>query len=144
MGSKATNELLEILASLNTYSELKEYTTKIAEDYPRMSFSKYINSKIAEKNLSLAELIRASQIQRNYCYQILNGLKSPGKDKIIALCLALKLTIEETQKALMLAGEGALYSKNRRDAILLFSLQKQLSVLDTNEILHELNEKLLS
>ena len=35
-----------------------------------------------------SKLISAAQIQRNYGYQILDGRRSPSRDKVISLCLA--------------------------------------------------------
>lgn len=72
--------------------------------------------------------------------QILNGTKTPGRDKVIALCLSLSLSLEDTQRALMLADAGALYIRRKRDSILIFSLQKGLSVMDTNILLTGLSE----
>ena len=91
-----------------------------------------------------AELIAASQIQRNYGYQILNGTRKPSRDKVLALCLALRLNLPDTGRALTLAQLGQLYPKKRRDSILIFSLNKRLSVLQTNELLLEMKEELLS
>lgn len=88
-------------------------------------------------------MIQNAQIQRNYGYQILNGSKNPGRNKVIALSLALHFSLDETQRALTLSGENILYSKNKRDSILIFSIQKRLSVQQTNELLFEMNEATL-
>lgn len=97
-----------------------------------------------EKGISPGRLWELSLIQRNYGYQILNGTKTPGRDKIIAICLSLALSLEDTQRALILANAGALYARRKRDSILIFSLQKRLSVLDTNMLLYDLSEEPLS
>lgn len=91
-----------------------------------------------------AELIERAHLQRNYGYQILNGTKRPGRDKVIALCLALHLSFEETQRALTISKEGILYPKNLRDSVLIFSIHQKLSVMDTNALLDERGEAPLS
>ncbi|MDE6957509.1 MAG: XRE family transcriptional regulator [Lachnospiraceae bacterium] len=142
---KTTNELLKVLSSVNTEEQLKKYTEYLEEQSMPKTFHEYINELILKHNrsLSIASIIENSQIQRNYGYQIINGTRRPGRDKILALSLTLQLSLKETQKGLTLAGENILYPKTRRDSILIFALQKQLSVLDTNELLFQFDEKTL-
>ena len=143
MNPKTTNELLKILNSADTVSELEEFT-KIAEQNTAIhSFPEYIADCLSRTGKSPSQLIQDAQIQRNYGYQILNGTKNPGRDKVMALCLALSLSLPEVQRALTLANEAVLYPKIRRDSVLIFCINKHLSVLDTNDLLYHINEKLL-
>lgn len=144
MTSKNTDELMHLLNETKNCAQLQTYTAALAQQAPLQTFSEYINSKMNEQNLSAAELIAASQLQRNYGYQILNGTRKPSRDKVLALCLALRLNLPDAGRALTLAQLGQLYPKNRRDSILIFSLNKRLSVLQTNELLLEMKEELLS
>ena len=99
---------------------------------------------MASHHLTASELIREAHLQRNYGYQILDGKRNPSRDKVIALCLALHLNITDTQRALNISQNGQLYSKSRRDSILIFAIEKNLSVMDTNELLFEMNEPILT
>lgn len=76
-------------------------------------------------------------LPRTYAYQILNGTKNPGRDKILALCIAAGVDYEETQRALALSNMGKLYPRRREDSIIIFALEQKLSVLQTNELLYE-------
>lgn len=143
MPKKTTTELLHILSSVRTPAELQEYTNALTKEHISCSFSEYISQKLHEKNISAAQLIRASQIQRNYGYQILNGTRMPSRDKVLSLCLALSLDLTETQRALTCSQNGMLYSKNKRDSILIFSIKKNLSVMETNDLLAEMHENTL-
>lgn len=143
MDEKTTTELLHILNSATRTSGLLSYTEHLTAPDASITLTSYFSKKIAEKGVTAAEVIRASQIQRNYGYQILNGQKKPGRDKVIALCLALSLSLDETQKALTLSSEGLLYPRNRRDSILIFCLNKKLPVSQTNELLYEMAEESL-
>ena len=71
-------------------------------------------------------MIRASLIQRNYAYQILNGTKNPGRDKVLALCIAAHMNYEETQRALALADLGKLYPRRKKDSIIIFALKQKI------------------
>lgn len=141
--AKSTDELLKMLSSVKNDTNLKEYTHTLQKENLPQSFAQYISRIIAEQNLSPAEVIRDSAIQRNYGYQILEGRKLPGRDKIVALALACHLALDETQRCLTLAGEGTLYAKNPRDSVLIFAVQKKLSVPETNELLFEMQYSVL-
>lgn len=143
MSQKSTDELLKILNSLDSVSELNHFTETTLQNTTARSFPEYISGFLLKSDMSPSELIQNAQIQRTYGYQILNGMKNPGRDKIIALCLALSLTLPEAQRALTLAKEGILYPKNRRDSVLIFCINKHLSVLDTNDLLYKNGENIL-
>ncbi len=136
----STEELLKLLDSSLGTSELDQYVSQLPPADTSRTFSSYINQLLTEKHLQSADVIRDSQIQRNYGYQILDGTKNPGRDKVIAICLSASCTLEETQRALALAKAGALYPKKIRDSILIFALNRQLSVSQTNELLYEYKE----
>ena len=93
-----------------------------------------------EKNVSPSELIKRSRIERTYFYQILNGRKKPGRDKVISIALALSLSLEETQRILTLAEAGVLYPKSKRDSVLIFALNNHYSIIETNLLLNKYNE----
>lgn len=141
---KTTDELLKILSSIDTSSALHELSDELEQPKNKTSFPDYLSKKMQEKGVAPGRLWELSLIQRNYGYQILNGTKTPGRDKIIAICLSLRLTIEETQRTLALANTGALYARRKRDSILIFAIQKGLSVMDTNMLLYDMSENPLS
>ena len=90
-----------------------------------------------------AALIRRTGIERTYGYQLLKGMRSPGRDKVLLFCLAAGLDLHETQRALRAAGEPILYSRKRRDAILIFAVNEKLSISDTQELLTQFDEQVL-
>lgn len=142
MKEKSTNELTQTIINSPHTADLLNYTNTIANEN-KLTFQKYMNEKLLEKGLCAADVIRNSQIQRNYGYQILNGQKQPGRDKILALCLAASFSLDETQKALTLAGEGVLYPRKVRDSVIIFCCDKHKSVIEANELLYQTNQKLL-
>lgn len=109
----------------------------------KRSFVTYIQELMDEKQMSKAKLISKTNIQRNYGYQILDGSKSAGKDKIVQLCLGLECSMEQAQRLLALAQVGSLYAKNKRDALCIYALEHHLSVMDTNLLLEEFGLELL-
>jgi len=144
MDQKTTGELMQLLSSAKNISDLKQYTDALAAMTSSVTFPEYLNELMHARGVTASKLISAAQIQRNYGYQILDGRRSPSRDKVISLCLALKLELPETQRALTLTKNGQLYSKNKRDSILIFAFGKKLSVIDTNVLLEEMNEPVLN
>ena len=140
MDPKTTGELLSILNSADDSSDLEKYLSNHTSDSKALSFAEYFCSILDAKHLSRAQVIRESGIERTYGYQLLNGLRQPGRDKILCLCIAAGLSLKETQRALEISQAGILYSRCRRDAVIIFALNKQLSCKETSELLIEMGE----
>ena len=84
----------------------------------------------------MSEVIKKSNISRNYVYNIVNGDRNPGRDKIIALCIGAGMNYSEINRALKIAGEGVLYPKNERDARIAAAVNNGIdSVVNLNIIL---------
>ncbi|MDE7354480.1 MAG: helix-turn-helix transcriptional regulator [Acetatifactor sp.] len=103
-----------------------------------------MNALLLEKGISKADVVRGSQLDRSYAYQIFSGDKKPSRDKLIALAFGLGLTDEETQKMLKLSGNRELYARDERDAMILFFLQQNRTIFEVNDLLYAHNLTILS
>lgn len=84
----------------------------------------------------MAEVVRQSNISRNYVYNILNGNRNPGRDKIIALCIGAGMNCGQINRALKIAKEGILYAKDERDARIMIAVNNGVkSVTELNLLL---------
>lgn len=138
MTNKRTDELLKILhqsTDINTY--LKDNDTHITD----IEFHDYLNQLLSERNLTKSSVINASNIQKNYGYQIFDGSKKPSRDKVLALALAMSLTLEDTNRLLHLSNNGILYPKLKRDSIIIFAIEKNYKLIYLNIMLDEMGEK---
>jgi transcriptional regulator with XRE-family HTH domain len=140
MDQKTTNELSHMLNNLSSFHSLNSYVSDLP-DLTGCHFADYFLSLPEVQKLSNRELITRSGIERTYYYQILNGTRQPGRDKVLLLSLAAKLTLEETQRALKLCNLGILYPRRRRDAIVTFAVNHHVSVADTQELLLNFEEQ---
>lgn len=138
---KSTGELLDILKKT---SDFPSYASSVSENFIE-NRSPYIilNDFLQEKHLKKSEIIKRSGLNRGYVYDILSGRKFPSRDKVLALCLSMQLSIEETQRLLITCEYPQLYPKVERESVLLFALQKRLSVLETNQLLDEMDFPIL-
>lgn len=144
MPNKSTEELMNILKDTSSKQSLQKTILNEEFEYSNVTFADYFAKLIRDKALNISEIVKESKIERTYCYHIIDGRKQPGRDKVIALCIAAQLNIEETQRCLTLAKHAKLYAKNKRDAILIFSIEKKLSIIETNSVLSDLSEEILN
>lgn len=138
--NKNTQELLKLLKNSR---KIESYLSSQSKELQEFSLPEYLDKLLKEKNLKKSQCILEANLQRNYGYQIFSGERTPSRDKLLSLCIAMSLTPEETHSLLCATGYADLYPKNKRDSILIFSLEKHLNLLDTNELLYDLGEKTL-
>ena len=129
-----TSDLMEKLQSTENTADLEKYLEEIRGKYPS-DLSSYVKTILEEKGMSIADMQKKSGIDRNYIYQIMDGSKNPGRDKIIAMAIACKMTLAETQRALEIAKEGILYAKDRRDSLIIYAVNKKMNIAGLNSLL---------
>lgn len=95
----------------------------------------YMNELLVEKNLKKADVAKNSNLHRTYVYEIFNGDKLPSRDKIIAIAFGMTLNLEETQKLLKRSGHRELYSRDIRDSVIIFAINKKMNLLNCNNLL---------
>ena len=137
---KTTDELLNTLK--NTHN-LDDYLSEEEENLSSCTLCEYLNQLCADKNITPAECIKRSGLDRTYAYQIFSGIKVPSRDKVLALCFGFSLTLEEIQTLLKLTGYPILYPKDERDSVIIFALLKSSSLVDTNELLYSTGYSLI-
>ena len=107
------------------------------------SFFSYFCSLDQVKAKTNAEIIRNSDIEKSYYYQIMKGNRVPSRNKVLRLCIGAGLSAEETSHALILNENAPLYLKRKRDKILSYAIEKGLTVTETNILLDEQGETML-
>ena len=131
-----TVDLMSKLTSTDTPESLDKYLNEIRDKYPS-EFCSYIKAILIQKGMSIADMQKKSGIDRTYIYQIMDGSKRPGRDKIIAIAFASGMSLPECQRALEIAQEGILYAKSRRDSVIIYAINKKMSLMELNSILDE-------
>ena len=123
------------ISSLKTEADVEDFIRKWCTD--EVSFHEALNQEVAVKGITLPDLMEKSRINRNYGYNIVNGRRTnPGRDKVIALCIAAGLSVEETQNLLSVAKVGGLYYRRERDIRIASCLNNGIrDVLDVNILL---------
>ena len=104
-----------------------------------LKFCEYYSNKLSEHQMSLAEAMRRSGINRNYGYNIVSGArKNPSRDKILALCIGAGMSVSEIQEATDIAKVGRLFFRSERDVRIAVAVNNGIiEVVQINMILSE-------
>ena len=140
MEQKTTAELNH---EIKAATDIEDYLTRNTESMLKYPLCEHLNMLLTSKNLRKVDVIRQSHLERKYVYQIFSGEKIPSRETLIALAFGFSLSDEETQKLLKLSGYRELYARDARDALLLFALQKEKTLLETNDLLYRHQFQLL-
>ena len=141
MKKKTTSELLNILAK---EKNIKNYIKDNTDELETIALYEELERLLEKYKLTKAELIKLSNLQSSYGYQILNGTKEkPSRDKLLALCVAMKINFEEVQKVLTLAQCGILYPRNIRDSIIINAVNKGIGLQKLNRLLCDMDMDIL-
>ena len=131
---KSTDELAH---EIQEAGDIVSYFQNNREEMQIGSFSEYLEQWLAKKQVTRAEVVRWSNLNKAYVYQIFSGKKYPSRDKVIALAFGLHLAAQEAQMLLKQAGYRELYPRDPRDAMLLFAFSKHMTILGANELLFD-------
>lgn len=140
MDSEHTSDLLRELELLSDASDgfqtfRSKHTASGAE-----TLKDYLNEYLtAHPDLRLPQIIFDADIDKNYAYQLFNGHRShPDKYKLIPVCVAMHMSVKETDRALFLAGQPRLYAKKELDAAIIICLNRRYhTMMQVNEFLCE-------
>lgn len=136
MGEPLTEELLDELLSTSSIDDYLE-----AHDPHSPSLAEYLRQLLAEKGLERSRVVRMANLNDTFGYQIFQGTRHPSRDKILQIAFAMALSLRETNRALTAGGASELYCKDRRDAIIIFCLDRGCSLQKVNEELYRFGEQ---
>lgn len=138
---KSTDELMKILNSKKSYSEFLQ-DEKV--EFVETSISEYLNELLEEKQLKKSEVIRRANLDKNYAYQIFNGNKlNPSRNKVLMISIGMGLTLTETRRLLKICNQSDLYIRNARDSVIIFGIDKKMTLMEINELLNDFSFEIL-
>lgn len=123
-------------------------------------FEEYFSDDLMSENLLMGEYLyhlldrygmspnkAALEIGKTHSYvrKIVNGQETnPSRDVLLAICVRIGATVEETQTLLRYSGKQPLYARRKRDAIVWYAIKKRRSLMDLNIYLDDHGYKPLS
>ncbi len=141
--SKDKKDTTMLVSELKNAKSAEEFVQENSEEFCMKSVAEYLNEMLIKYDTEKCDVAKKGGFTGNYVYQVFNGVKSAGRDKLIQIALGFPLTLEETQYLLRLGGHSELYVRNSRDAYLMFAIEKGYGIQKVNELLYENKKELL-
>lgn len=110
-------------------------------DAPQRNLADYLQELLEAKRLERAQVVRMANLNETFGYQIFKGTRHPSRDKVLQIAFAMALNLREANRALRAAGANELNAKCRRDAIIIFCLDRGCSLQKVNEELYRFGEE---
>jgi hypothetical protein len=126
----------KVLNKLSGTKSITEFLDENKNAFDLLTIGEYIELELKNRNLTKASVIRKSGINKRFFFDILAGKKTPNRRYIIRLFLALGLNFLDAQWYLKACDYPQLYAKNKRDSIIIYCLNKKLSVSECNKMLN--------
>lgn len=136
-----TEELENKLSDITNFSDyLEENSEQLISD---TALSEYLEKLIEETGCKKADIIKQTNLNRAYVYQIFEGRKMPSRDKLISIAIGMGLDFGHIQKLLKYAGLRHLYARDMRDAAIIFAVKNGYTFDETNCTLYEQGLRIL-
>lgn len=130
MNEKNTDTLQQELMSTNN---LDRFLTENDASFRDVPLQEAIQRIFDEKGMSKAQLAKQSGISEVYLHQLFSGRRFPSRSRLLCLCFGLGTTVDEAQSLLQQARHAPLYSRDRRDAIIIFALSHHMTLFEVND-----------
>ncbi|MBP3631508.1 MAG: helix-turn-helix transcriptional regulator [Vescimonas sp.] len=130
MNEKNTDTLQQELMSTNN---LDRFLTENDASFRDVPLQEAIQRIFDEKGMSKAQLAKQSGISEVYLHQLFSGRRFPSRSRLLCLCFGLDATVDEAQSLLQQARHAPLYSRDRRDAIIIFALSHHMTLFEVND-----------
>lgn len=133
---RLTEELLERLLTSTAIEGFLD-----GEEFVDRELPAYLRGLLERNGLQRADVVRASGVNATFVYDIFAGKSLPGRDRALMLAFGLGCDLRQTQRLLRLAGVSELWSRNRRDAILIWCIAHGFSRAQADDELYRFGEK---
>lgn len=140
MGRASTDQLEH---EIKQADQVNDFIVNIEDNKQEYTLAEYLDILLTKYNLKKKDVITASNIDMVYGYQIFQGRKNPTRDILLSLCVGFGLDVDDARHLLYYGNAGTLYPRNKRDAYIMFALNKKMNILDLNKLLYDMDEETL-
>lgn len=132
-----------LLRRLFKAADLRDFMDKNEAGLLVPGFGEYISQMCAAQGERKESVIKRASIERTYGHQLFNGTRKPSRDKTIQLAFGFGLDLNGTQKLLQVAEKSPLYPRIKRDAALIYCIDRRYGMTETQAMLYELGLRIL-
>lgn len=130
---ETTVQILNKIESANSWEELGN----ILEGLEEVTFGDRLSELCVKYQTKPSQLQVNVPIAKSMFYDVLKGVKNPGKETVIKIGMALKINVDEMNELLKLSGHSILYPRKKEDAIIIFGIKNHKSINDIEALLKE-------
>ncbi len=135
---RLTDDLLKQLLAADCPEDYLDHEQLVSQE-----LTAYLEQLRAEQGMSKADVIRESELNSTFVYDMFQGKSKPGRDNAIKLAFGLRCSLKQTQRLLRLSGMAELWPKKRRDAIIIWCIEQGKDLATCDDELWRLGEKTL-
>lgn len=107
------------------------------------SLADYLQEQLKARGLRQSQVLKRADIDQTFGWYVFNGQRGMGRDNVLKLSFGMGFDARHANRALQAAGANALYAKNRRDAIIIYSLEHGYTLREANDVLYAFGEECL-
>lgn len=138
--SKTRKNTTDLLRDLKQSEKFSDFVKKNGKSLKHGEFTETLNRYFRSQGRSKAEIARAAGISEAYLYQICSGTRVPSRNRLLCICLGMRLEEEKAQTLLKQCGYAPLYARDKRDAVILHGLMHGMELNRVNDTLFEVGE----
>ena len=135
---RLTDDLLKQLLAADCPEDYLDHEQLVSQE-----LTAYLEQLRAAQGMSKADVIRESELNSTFVYDMFQGKSKPGRDNAIKLAFGLRCSLKQTQRLLRLSGMAELWPKKRRDAIIIWCIEQGKDLATCDDELWRLGEKTL-
>ena len=132
--SLSTEELMRMLFR---ETDPRELFAEYEDDFALPALHDYLADLVQQRSEKPANVIARTSLEKSYGYQVFAGNRNPSRDTCLQLAIALEADVDQTQELLRIAHKSALYPRIKRDALIIAAINRHLTILETNNLLHD-------
>lgn len=128
-----------LISELFNTGNIEEFLSAHEGELVVPSFAAYITRLCEQKKTTVSSVLDKADIGVSFGYALFSGSRKPSRDTVVKLAFAFGLDLDDTQKLLSAAGFGGLYPKIKRDAVIIYAIQRGYTLFQTQEQLSRQN-----
>ena len=128
-------EQKRFIEKIREANSVTEALNALDQEEKPLSLPAILAAEMASRNLSTQELAKMIDVERSTLYRLLSGERLTTRNVLLRLALVLGFTVEKTQALLRVGQRAELYAPVKRDAVLLFCLDRGESLALTEATL---------
>lgn len=138
--SCSTNKLLN---QLKSEQNIEQFLIQYETEFLSQDMVSFFDEMMIKYSLDKSDIILRADIDRSYGYQILRGARKASRDNYLRIAIGMGLDLADTQLLLNITQTSPLYAKIKRDASVMYCIEKHYTLASTQELLYKLKLKIL-